>query len=157
IEIESVRDAIYTHITSPDGYQIPRLVGLIIPQGNRWTINVQLAQGVGNNYKDEIELDAVGLPPGVTMIAPRFPKGVTRMPVQFVAAPDAPLQSALIELRARAASSAAKLETGSQQGFYLLNRPNEYPWHLVFLDKFALAVTESAPFDVELEEPRVPL
>jgi hypothetical protein len=157
IEIEPVRDTIYTHITSPDGYQIPRLTGLIVPQGNRWTINVQLAPALGNNYKDEVELEAVGLPPGVTMIAPRFPKGATRMPVQFVAAPDAQLQSALIELRARPVNRATPLESPSQQGFYLLNRPNEYPWHLVFLNKYALAVTERAPFDIELEDLQVPL
>jgi hypothetical protein len=157
IEMEPVRDTIYTHITSPDGYQIPRLTGLIVPQSSRWTISVQLAPGIGNNYKDEVELEAVGLPPGVTMIAPRFPKGATRMPVQFVAAPDAALQSALIELRARPLNRSIPLETGSQQGFYLMNRPNEYPWHLVFLNKFALAVTQHAPFDLELEDPQVPL
>jgi len=157
IEIEPVHDTIYTHITSPDGYQIPRLAGLIIPQGNRWTLNVQLAPALGNTYKDEIELEAVGLPRGVGMIAPRFPKGVTRMPVQFVAEPGVELQSALIELRARPVNRSVPLETATQQGFYLFNRPNEYPWHVVFLDKFALAVTERAPFDIELERPQVPL
>ncbi len=52
--------------TSPvsDGYQIPRLTGLIVPQGNRWTLDVQMAQGLGNNYKGDLELEAVGLPQG---------------------------------------------------------------------------------------------
>ena len=52
-------DAVYTHITMSDGYQIPRVNGLIVPQGNRWTLDVQLAPGFGNNYKGEIELEAV--------------------------------------------------------------------------------------------------
>jgi hypothetical protein len=152
-----VRDSVYTHITSPDGYQISRLVGLIVPKGNRWTLNVQITPGFANNYKDEIDLEAVGLPPGVQMIAPRFPKGATRMPVQFVAEPGAELQSALIELRAKPVNRSIPLESSSQQGFYLFNRPNEYPWHVVFLDKFALAVTQPSPFDIELEPPQVPL
>ena len=157
VEIEPVRNTIYTHITSPDGYQIPRLVGLIVPKGSRWTVNVQLAPGLGNNYKDEIELEASGLPRGVTMIAPRFPKGANRMPVQFVAAPDAEQQSALIELSAHPVNRSVLLDTASRQAFYLFNRPNEYPWHLVFLDKFALAVTQPASFDIELDQPTVPL
>jgi len=157
IEVEPVRDTIYAHITNPDGYQIPRLAGLIVPQGNRWTINVQLTPGIGNNYKDDIELEAVGLPRSVTMIAPRLPKGATRMPVQFIAEPGTELQSALVQLLARPANRAIPLRTASQQGFYLFNRPNEFPWHLVFLDTFALAVTQTAPFDLELVPPRAAL
>ncbi len=157
VEIEPLHDTVYTHITTPDGYQIPRLAGLIVPKGNRWTLDVQLAQGLGNNYKGEIELEAVGLPRGVSMIAPRFTKGATRMPVQFVAAPDAEPQSALIELLARPVDHSVKLETGSRQAFALTNRPGELPWHFVFLDKYALAVTEPAPFHIELEQPQIPL
>jgi len=157
IEIEPARDAVYTHINIPDGYQLPRLTGLIVPRGNRWTLDVQIAQGLGNNYKGEVELEARGLPPGVTMIAPRFPKGATRMPVQFMASDDAQPHAALIELLARPVDSAAKLETGSRQFFALINRPGELPWHYVLLDKFALAVTDPAPFRIDLEQPQIPL
>ena len=58
VEIEPVRDTVYTHITEFNGYQIPRAVGLIVPQGNCWTLDVQLAPGLGNSYKGEIELEA---------------------------------------------------------------------------------------------------
>lgn len=157
IEIEPLRDTIYTHVTAPDGYQMPRLAGFIVPQGGRWTLEVQIAQGIGNGYKGEIELEAKGLPRGVTMIAPRFGKGVTRMPVQFIAAPDAPQQAALIELLARPVEKGAQLDSGSRQGFALTNRSGELPWHFVWLDQYALAVTQPAPFDVELEPPAIPL
>jgi hypothetical protein len=157
IEIEPVRDTIYTHITSPDFYQNPRFAGLIVPRGGRWTVDVQLAQGIGNDYKGEIELEAVGLPRGVTMTAQRFTRGATRMPVEFAAAADAQPQAALIELLARPVDKAAKLESGSRQGFALTNRGGEMPWHFVFLDRYALAVTEPAPFDIELEPPGIAL
>jgi hypothetical protein len=157
VEIEPVRDTIYTHVTTGDAYQIPRLTGFIVPQGNRWTLDVQLAQGLGNNYKGEVELEAVGLPKGVTMIAPRYAKGVNRLPVQFVAATDAQPQAALIQILARAVDKATPIETGSRQGFALTNRGGELPWHFVFLDKFALAVTQPAPFHIELEQPAIPL
>jgi hypothetical protein len=157
VEIEPARDAVYTHITMQDGYQLPRLTGLIVPQGNRWTIDVQLAQGIGNNYKGELELESVGLPEGVTMIAPRVTKGMTKVPVQFVAAEDAPPATALIEIVARAADKTVKLESGSRQAFALVNRPGELPWHYVFLDRYALAVTEAAPFHVTQTPPAIPL
>jgi hypothetical protein len=155
VEVEPVRDTIYTHITMNDGYQMARLTSLVVPQGNRWTLDVQLAQGFGNTYKGEIELEARGLPEGVTMIAPRFTKGATRMPVQFVAAPDAAPQAALIELLARPVDKSVHLESASRQGFALTNRPGELPWHYVFLDKYALAVTQPAPFDIELVQPDI--
>jgi len=157
VEIEPAHDTIYTHITVPDGYQLPRLNGLIVPRGNRWTLDVQVAQGLGNNYKGEIDLEARGLPRGVTMIAPRYPKGAVRMPVQFVASEDAEPQAVLIELLARPVDPAAQIETASRQAFALLNRPGELPWHYVFLDKYALAVTDPAPFHISLDPAGIPL
>jgi hypothetical protein len=120
-------------------------------------VDVQLAQGIGNNYKGELELEARGLPKGVTMIAPRVPKGAARVPVQFVASPDAPEQTALIEILARPVEKAVQLETGSRQGFAFINRGGELPWHFVFVEKYALAVTEPAPFRLKLASPPVPL
>jgi hypothetical protein len=155
VEIEPARDCIYTHITT-DGYQLPRLGGLIVPRGNRWTLDVQLAPGLGNTYKGAIDLEARGLPRGVSMIAPRYPEGATRMPVQFVASPDAKPQGALIELLARPVEPAARIETGSRQAFSLINI-GDLPWHYVFLDKYALAVTDGAPFHIDLEQPDIPL
>jgi hypothetical protein len=157
IEVEPHRNAVYTHVTGPDGYQMPRFTGFIVPQGGRWTLDVQLAQGIGNDYKGEIELEARGLPRGVTMIAPRFSKGVTRIPVQFVAAADAAPQSALIELLAKPVERGAQIDSGSRQGFALTNRPGELPWHFVWLTQYALAVTQPAPFDIELEQPALPI
>jgi hypothetical protein len=157
IEVEPVRDAVYTHITAPEGYQMPRLAGLIIPKGNRWTVDVQLAQGLGNNYKGELELEAHGLPKGVTMIAPRVPKGAARVSVQFVASSDAPEQAALIEIVAKPADKGVVLDSGSRQGFAFTNRSGELPWHFVFVDRYALVVTQAAPFRLKVAQPQTPL
>jgi hypothetical protein len=156
VEVEPLQDTIYTHISTFDGVQMARLAALEVPQGGRWTLDVQLAQGFGNTYKGDIELEARGLPPGVTMIAPRYLKGAPpRMPIQFVAAPDAEPQAALIELLARPVDPKVKLHSESRQGIALTNRPGELPWHYVFLDKYALAVTQPAPFDIELVQPEI--
>jgi len=157
IEIEPVRNTVYTHITAPDGYQIPRLTGLIIPRGSRWTVDVQLAPGLGSSLNAELELEARGLPKGVTMIAPRYGKGVNRLPVQFVADADAAPQAALIEILARPVDRKTPLESASRQAFALTNRPGELPWHFVFLDRYALAVTDPPPFDIALDAPATAL
>jgi hypothetical protein len=157
VEIEPLKDAIYPHITMNDGYQIPRLTGMIVPRGARWTMDVQLAQGLGNTYKGDMKMEAVGLPRGVTMIAPPILKGTNRIPVQFIAAPEAEQQTALVDLRVVPADPKEKLESGSRQGFALVNRGGEQPLHFVWLDRFAMAVTQPAPFDIELQQPTAAL
>jgi hypothetical protein len=157
VEIEPQHDVIYTHITAPEGYQMPRLAGLIVPRGGRWTVDVQLAHANGNNYKGELQLEARGLPKGVTMVASKVAPGQLRVPVQFVAAPDAEQQATLIEILARPTAKDAKLESGSRQGFAFINRGGELPLHFVFADKYALAITDPAPFSVKLTAPSVPL
>ncbi len=56
----------------------------------------------------------------------------------------------------RPVDQGVQLDSGSRQGFALTNRPGELPWHFVWLDKYALAVTQPAPFDIELEHARFP-
>jgi hypothetical protein len=84
-----------------------------------------------------------------------------RQPVQFVAAPDAPQQSALIQLLARpvdpGVTPGVTLDSSSRQGMGFTNRGGEMPWHFVFLDRYALAVTQPAPFSLKLEQPAISL
>jgi hypothetical protein len=77
--------------------------------------------------------------------------------VQFVAAADAEPQAVLVELLARPVDPKQQLDSGSRQAFALTNRPGELPWHFVFLDRYALAVTDPAPFEVALADPGIPL
>jgi hypothetical protein len=49
------------------------------------------------------------------------------------------------------------LQSGSRQGAALVNRPGELPWHFLFLEKYALAVTQPAPFHIEVEQPGIAL
>ena len=91
------------------------------------------------------------------MIAPPYTKGATRLPVQFAAPKDAEQQAALIELRVRPVDRSARLRTDSVQTIELFNRPGERPLHLLFLKKYALAVTQPAPFHIEMEQPEIPL
>ncbi len=159
VEIEPAVDSVYVHVTSTahDGFETNRVTGFIVPRGNRWTLNLLLGEGQGNRYRGDLVLEARGLPPGVAMIAPPVPAGARVVPVQFEADRSSPEGASLIEVVARAADPAIPLRSGSRQGVSFANQSGGHAFHSVRLDRFALAVTEPAPFRVELEPPRIAL
>ena len=115
----------------------PRFTGFIVPQGSRWTLECSSRR----DWQRLQRRDRLGgqgpARRGVTMIAPRFGKGVTRMPVQFVAAARTPSGKPRSSNCWRGQPIRGALDSGSRQGFALTNRPGELPWHFVWLDKFA--------------------
>ncbi len=159
IEIEPTRDAVHTLLTSTafDWEECIRTSGLAIPQGNRWTVNVSLPQGQGSRYRGELELFAHGLPDGVTLASPRVPAGRTIWPVQFIADPSLKPCSALITLGARSVDAGRPIESRSQQNIPFINHSGGDAWRTVRLDGFVLAVTDAAPFSVEIKSPAVAL
>lgn len=158
IEIEPVRDEIDTYFTGriADDTECPRLTGLAVPQGNRWTVSLGLSEGQGNAYKGDLEIVAHGLPRGVSIYAPRVAAGAKSAQVQFVCEPGTAPQVGLISLLARAADG-SPLASFCQQGFPFINHSGGNSWHTVVLDKFAFAITDPAPFHIELVQPRISL
>ncbi len=158
IEIEPARDEVVTYFTARafDDSESTRLTGLTIPQGNRWSVNVHLAEGQGNRYAGEIELVANNLPKGVKMIAPRIPASTKQAQIQFMADASTPPQVALITLHARA-TDGTPLLSSSQQGFCFLNHSGGRAWNSVVVDRYALAVTEPAPFTIDVVQPEIAL
>jgi hypothetical protein len=77
--------------------------------------------------------------------------------VQFIASAETPEQTALIELLAQPADTSRKLESGSHQAFAFMNHSGGRPWHPLKIERYALAVTEPAPFSIELVPPQIPL
>ena len=157
IEIEPLRETILTHISTSEGAPLPRLLGVAVPRGSRWTVDVQIAPGLGSQYKGDLTLEAKGLPRGVEMFAPPIPKGQNRVPVQFYASDDAEEKIKFFELLLRSADGKTPIESHSHQSFATINRNVERPLHMTFLDRYAMAVTQPAPFRVEIESPKIPL
>ncbi len=159
IEIEPVTDAVHNLLagTGNDWIECIRTSGLTVPTGNRWTVNVGLPQGQGSSYRGELELVAHGLPDGVKLVTSRVPAGRTLWPVQFVADTTATACTALIELEAKPVDFTGPFESRSQQNIPFINHPGGDAWRTVRLDQFMLAVTDTAPFSVEMEAPSVAL
>ena len=157
IEIEPVRETILTHISTDDGIYKPRLLGVAVPRGSNWTVDVQIALALGSQFKGDLTLEAKGLPRGVEMIAPVVTKGQNRVPVQFYASDDAEEQTRFFTLQVKAADSSTPIESPSHQSFALINRGLDRPLHIGVLDRYAIAVTRTAPFRIDVDVPKSPL
>ena len=161
VEIEPASDAIFALLPGTgDWNESLRKVGLAVPQGNRFTINVSLPQGQGNTFKGEFDLVARGLPAGVRLVSPRFPAGLpanAEWPVQLVADPATQPTAALITLDAVPVDSSRALRTGSQQNLPFINHSGGDAWRTVRLDRFVMAVTEPAPFSIDIVAPQIPI
>lgn len=153
IEVEPVMNSVHTLLASTafDWEECIRTSGLVVPQGNRWTVNINLPQGQGTTFRGELELVAHGLPDGVRLLADRVPAGRSLWPVQFVADASVKPCSELITLEAKAVDPSQKLESRSQQSIPFINHSGGDAWRTVRLDKYVFSVTDAAPFSIEIK------
>jgi hypothetical protein len=159
IEVEPAPDAVHTFLNSTAFYwqECTRTSGLALPQGNRWTVNVSLPPGQGNTYNGELEIVAHGLPTGVRLVSPKVRGGERLWPVQFVADETATPGAALITLEARPTDPAKKIASSSQQNLPFCSHSGGDAWRTIRLDKYLLAVTDPAPFTIDIEPPTAAL
>jgi hypothetical protein len=159
IEIDRAPDFIFAQLRSVanDGAETGRYTGLAVPQGNRWTFNLNLPAGLGTTFKGDLEVFGMGLPSGVSLANTRIPGGNGVWPVQLIAAPEANPGCAVISLCVRATDPSKKIETASVQRVPFVNHSGGNYWRAVDLDRFIMAVTDAAPFSVELQPPAIPL
>jgi hypothetical protein len=144
--------------------ELPRQTGLAVPQGGRWTVTLDVRKAQGTTYSGPFDIVAHGLPDGVRLVSPQFPKAppvnrhnVARWPIQFIADGDAKPTSSLIALEARAADPTVVLETHCQQAVPFVNDSGGDAGRILRVDRFALAVTEPAPITVDLVQPTIPV
>lgn len=161
VEISPEIDAVYVYIPQ-DGeaaFQPQSRQSISVPSGGRY--NTQLSIINSNRpFSGELELVALGLPEGVTMHAPRVTPAMPRVPVVFEAAPDAKLQGKFIEIVARPVGDDSKgdaerkLVSGFRQSIPMSASGNNDYYVFNTFEKLAIAVTESAPFSIEIDEPK---
>ena len=181
VEISPETDAVYVYIPqdAEAAFQAQARKSISVPSGGRY--NTQLSIFNTNRpFNGELELIALGLPEGVTMHAPHITPTMPRVSVVFESAPGTKLQGKFIEIVARPVVEATKPESeiakaaGSDNqgqaelsdgtepklvsGFRQsipMNSSNNNDYYLFnMFDKLAIAVTEPAPFSIEIDEPR---
>lgn len=157
VEIAAETDAVLTYIPleAENQFTPQARQAINVPSGGRYNTSVSILN-TNRPFNGELELVAVGLPEGVKMIAPRVTTAMPRVPVVFEAAPGAKLQGGFIDIVAKPVGEGEQpaLMSGFRQ-MVAMNAygNNDYYLHTI-LDKLPLAVTEPAPFSIEIEEPK---
>jgi hypothetical protein len=153
VEVRPLENAVYSYIApEPENqFQPQARQSISVAAGNRTTVQVGVF-ATSRPFAGELEL--VGnLPKGVTIHAPKITPGMTRVPVVFEADPSAKPQAALVDLVVRPVAG-GQLVSGYRQTI-LMNAygNNDYYMHTP-IDRLALAITDPAPFRIEVEEPK---
>lgn len=157
VEVQLDSTAIFTYLPpEPDNRFMPQLrQAIAVPAGNRYTTQVAVFT-TNRPIAGELELAAIGLPPGVTLHAPKITPTMTRVPVLFEAAADAKPQAALVDLvvRPAAGSKQPPFASGYRQVIPMNQYGNNDFYLHTVVDKLVVAVAEPAPFRIQVEEPK---
>ena len=139
IEIDSPPEAI--HFRMGEGYG-EVMGGIVVPQGGRQSVIVQLREAQGTRYSGPMDLVAEGLPKGVRLVYPPMPgppfRNMGYQPLwlmQIVADPSAVSGSAVMTLAPKQA----------KPPFSLMD------------NRLVVAITEPAPIAIDLVPPTIPL
>lgn len=125
----------------------------VIPQGN---FTYLLANVSRSDFDGPIKVELLGLPEGVTASSPVIPAGQAQMPIIIQATPEAALAGALVDVRGALQEEGSTLNGGLEQEVRLVQGNNDTTFFGRMVDRLALAVSEPAPFSVEIVPPPVP-
>jgi hypothetical protein len=127
-----------------------------VPQGNRAFL---LTQVVRQDFDGPVKLEFAGLPDGVAAQCGVVPAGITTWPVVLSATPEAPVSGMLVDMKAslEPQDAASPVKGHLNQEVVLIYGANKVVFLANQADKLATAVTEPAPFSIEVAQPKVPL
>jgi pre-peptidase len=127
---------------------------IAVPRGNRFATVIAARR---NNFSGDLVFNLDGLPSGVRMNADTMLGKVDQIPIVFEAASDAPSVGKLLELVARPEETNKTVRSSFRHDVEMVDGPNNTSYYTTRADKLYVAVTESAPFKVNISEPKVPL
>lgn len=157
VEIAPPRPSLGLALERVDAKRPQHLQAIAVPRGNRFAVLVRADR---QNTGGAVALEFGGIPGGVTVhqAGIEADRGVT--PVVFEAAADAPLAGALVDVRGRikTGDASADLIGALRQAIPLvIAAPNETVYYQTHVDRLAAAVTQPAPFRIDVEPPKSPL
>lgn len=129
-------------------------IAVAVPKGNRQAILVNAAR---SDFGGDLTVAAQGLPAGLTFEADTMAASVGTYPVLFSAAADAPVAGSLATLTGKPTDPKLNIPSEFSQTVELVNGQNFVPVWTRTVDTLAVAVTEEAPYSIEIVEPKVPL
>jgi len=159
VECQAEPNAAFVYIPAePENRYMPQSRQVInVPANGRYNTTLSVVN-TNRPYPGELELVAVGLPEGVEMQAPHITPEMTRVAVVFTASEGASLKPAFAEIIARPIvtkenPNPESLFSGYRQQLVMNSFGNNEYYLQVPVEKLGVVVTESAPFDLDVEEP----
>ena len=125
-----------------------------VPRGNRQAILIQARR---EDFSGAISLFADSLPAGVTVEADEMTAGNSVIPVLFRADLKAPIGARLANVTGKPTDTSTQVPCEFSSTAELVLGQNNVPFWTRTVDSLAVAVTEEAPFTVEIVEPKVPI
>lgn len=154
VEITPVSPSLALSVNEFVQYQEPKLV---VPQGNRLPI---LIAATRRDFGGPLEFVGENLPPGVTLEALPLPGDQAVAQVHLVAAPDAPLGFSLGQILGKLADPnqpQLAVVGRTRQDCVMVRGQNQIPFFVERLPALAIAVSQKAPFTLQVVEPKAPL
>jgi len=153
VEITPVAAATSTSIPKVDGNNVSNQdrQNVTIPKGGRYATLVNVQRGDWGGWAN---LTFPGLPAGVTPVVDPVDPGFGTVPVVFEAKADAPLGGGLLDFVATPQGGEVKAKSQVTLDVNYNIGLNNTPFHRHFADRIAVAVTDAAPYSIEVVEPK---
>jgi hypothetical protein len=127
---------------------------IAVPRGGRFATMISARRA---NFTGDLMFDVPDLPPGVKLIADTLPAKLEQQPLVFEAAMDAPITGKFVELTARPTEASKRLNSSYRHDVEFIYGQNNTYYYASREDKLYVAVCDSAPFSIRIEEPKAPL
>jgi hypothetical protein len=128
---------------------------IYVARGNRFATRINASRA---NFGGDLLFTATALPEGVSLKAAPMHTSVNSGVLLFEATADAPIKGALTDLIGKHADADKKISGSFAQPLdFVLGQPNNTVYYKSKASKFAVAVLEQLPFEINVEPPAVPL
>ncbi|TWU23036.1 hypothetical protein Pla52o_25700 [Novipirellula galeiformis] len=108
-------------------------------------------------YNGEINMELEGIPENITVSTFPMPAGRGEIPVLLTAKPDATHTATLFDIRGKGDEANAGVTGELKQMHQLVLGQNRRPMWGYETDRAAIAITDAAPFQIELVQPQTPI
>ena len=153
VEVEEPRPSLGLFLPGPVRKSQARQV-IAVPRGNRVTAHIGVRR---ERFDAPVQVEASGLPSGVSLDLKDIPAGQYLTPVVIEASADAPLGSSLVTVKGMANTPGGTVVGGFQQTVDLIQASGDGSYQSATVDQLAVVVTEEAPYLVSLSEPKASL
>ncbi|MFO1065490.1 MAG: PPC domain-containing protein [Pirellulales bacterium] len=151
IEVSAPRPSLHLEIAELERYQATMLE---VPRGARMAVMLTAQR---KNFGSDLTLSMEGAPVGLEIVNPAIPQALGQIPMMIRAAADAPVDSALANLKAVTTGNDLNLNGKLKQRTMLVRGQNNVDMWGHTADRMSIAVCEELPYDIVVEQPKVPL